>query len=54
MESSKGNRSKVASFYCDFCDIIHVDYPIKKLIVLHMDNNLDVMCCTKSYEETIK
>lgn len=28
----RGNRSKLVSFYCPYCDIIHVDYPIKDVL----------------------
>lgn len=25
----RGYRSKLISFYCPYCDAVHVDYPIK-------------------------
>ena len=37
-ENTKGYRSKVWSFYCPYCDAVHVDHAIGETIVI--DNEL--------------
>ena len=42
----KGERSKLLSFYCDFCNKYHIDYPIEDIIVAR-EKDVSIMVCQK-------
>ena len=44
----RGERSKLLSFYCDFCNKYHIDYPIKDTVIIRKKN---MMVCKESAEE---
>ena len=46
----RGKRSKLVSFYCVGCNGVHIDYPIKNIIILDEEN----LICREKCEEIIK
>jgi hypothetical protein len=46
----RGSRSKLISFYCYNCGCVHVDYPIKNMMII--SDNLQM--CKESFEKVIK
>ena len=48
----RGNRSKLISFYCVNCNTIHVDYPIKNMMIFG-EENLTTMC-RESFEKILE
>ena len=44
----RGKRSELLSFYCDGCDCVHVDYPIKNV---YYTKSEEYMMCKESAEK---
>lgn len=44
----RGNRSKLISFYCPLCGVVHEDYPINDLIIY------DNVCFCKESVNSLK
>ena len=40
--TNRGKRSELMSFYCDGCDCVHVDYPIKD--IYSTESEMYMMC----------
>ena len=45
----RGKRSKLVSFYCIGCNGVHIDYPIKDIIIIDKEN---LICREKRKEIT--
>ena len=46
----RGKRSKLVSFYCIGCNGVHIDYPIKDIIIIDKEN----LICREKRKEIIK
>ena len=48
-QSSRGRRSELIGFYCDWCGDVHEDYPFNKLHVVD-----DMMFCDFGWEKLLE
>lgn len=46
IDNVRGKRSELIGFYCNWCKCVHMDYPIKDIIILHRD-----IYCNRILEE---
>ena len=49
--NNRGRRSELMSFYCDGCDCVHIDYPIKDV---HYAKSDEYIMCKESAEKLDK
>lgn len=48
----RGKRSELITFYCINCDEVHVDYPIKDMLVFGEENLITM--CRQSYDSVLE